>query len=104
MEEIDIEWCKQHGMVFVHVNVARDTSYYLEKDGHVFLVYTKSTTGEQKLYCRNPLNNKEIEFTVHSMNKNLTKRNILTTDDLHKLCDLIELDYPFNELEQFKIS
>lgn len=104
MEEIDIEWCKQHGMVFVHVNVARDTSYYLEKDGHVFLVYTKSTTGEQKLYCRNLLNNKEIEFTVNSMNKNLTKRNILTTDDLHKLCDLIELDYPFNESEQFKIS
>lgn len=100
METIDIEWCKQHGMAFVLVNVASDTSYYLEKDGYVVLVYTKSTIGEQKLYCRNPLNNKEIEFTVKAMNQNLTKRNILTTDDLHKLCDLIELDYPFNESKQ----
>ena len=47
MEKINIEWCKQHGMSLVQVNVARDTSYYLEKDGSVIFVYTQSTTGEQ---------------------------------------------------------
>lgn len=37
MEEININWCKQHDMAFVYVNVARDTSYYLEKEVMLFL-------------------------------------------------------------------
>lgn len=91
MEKIDIEWCKQHGMTFANVNVARDTSYYLEKDGYVIFVYTQSTTGEQKIYVRNPLSRKEAELLVH----NSDNPNILTTDDLNKLCELIDLEYPF---------
>lgn len=95
MEKINIEWCKQHGMAFVHVNVARDTSYYLEKDGNVIFVYTQSTTGEQKIYVRNPLSKKEAELTVPRINRDLDKLNILTTDDLNKLFNLVDLEYPF---------
>lgn len=95
MEKINIEWCKQHDMVFVHVNVARDTSYYFEIDGNVILVYTTSTNGEQKLYVRNPSNRKEIELTVSNLNKEIDKFNSITTNDLKKICDLIELEYPF---------
>ena len=89
MEKINIDWCKKHDMTFVYVNVARDTSYYLEKDGNVIFVYTQSTTGEQKIYVRNPLSRKEAELTVPN------KLNILTTDDLNKLCNLVDLEYPF---------
>lgn len=89
MEKIDIEWCKQHGMSFVHVNVARDISYYLEKDGNVIFVYTQSTTGEQKLYVRNPYSRKECELTVSKINKE-------TVDDFNKLCELVNLENPFN--------
>ena len=88
MEKINIEWCKQHGMSFVQVNVARDTSYYLEKDGNVIFVYTQSTTGEQKIYVRNPYSNKECELTV-------PKINTLTVDDFNKLCELVDLENPF---------
>lgn len=95
MEKIDINWCKKHDMAFVHVNVARDTSYYLEKDGDVIFVYTQSTTGEQKIYVRNPLSRKEAELLVPRINRDLDKLNILTTDDLNKLCELVELEYPF---------
>lgn len=95
MEKIDIDWCQKHDMAFVHVNVAIDTSYYLEKDGDVIFVYTQSTTGEQKIYVRNPLYGKEAELTVPRINRDLDKLNILTTDDLNKLCELIDLEYPF---------
>ena len=95
MEKIDIDWCKKHDMTFANVNVARDTSYYLEKDGDVIFVYTKSTTGEQNIHVRNPLSRKEAELTVNRINRDLDKLNILTTDDLNKLCELINLEYPF---------
>ena len=95
MEKINIEWCKQHGMSFVQVNVARDTSYYLEKDGNVIFVYTQSTTGEQKIYVRNPYSNKECELTVPKINKELDKLNTLTVDDFNKLCELVDLENPF---------
>ena len=95
MENINIDWCKQHDMAFVLVNVARDISYYLEKDGNVILVYTQSTTGEKKIYVRNPLSRKEAELTVPKLNRDLDELNILTTDDLNKLCELVNLEYPF---------
>ena len=87
MEKIDIDWCKKHDMAFVLVNVARDTSYYLEKDGYVIFVYTQSTTGEQKLYVRNPYTCKECELTV-------SRLNTVTVDDFNKLCELIDLENP----------
>lgn len=95
MKKIDIEWCKQHDMTFVHVNVARDTSYYLEKDGNVIFVYTQSTTGEKKIYVRNPLSRKEVELTVPKINRDLDALNTLTTDDLNKVCELVGIEYPF---------
>lgn len=95
MEKINIEWCKKHDMAFVHVNVARDTSYYLEKDGNVIFVYTQSTAGEQKIYVRNPSSKKEAELTVPRINRDLDKLNILTTEDLNKLFILVDLEYPF---------
>lgn len=95
MEKIDIEWCKQHGMSFVEVNVARDTSYYLEKDGNIIFVYTQSTTGEQKIHIINPYNRKECALTVPKINRDLDKLNVLTVDDFNKLCELIDLENPF---------
>ena len=95
MEEINIDWCKQHGMILSQVNVASDTSYYLETNGYTILVYTKSTTGNQKLNVINPISNKEIEFSVSRLNRDLNKLNSITTDDLRKLCELVNLDYPF---------
>lgn len=95
MKKINIDWCKQHGMALAYANVARDTSYYLEKDGNVIFVYTQSTTGEQKIYVRNPLSKKEAELTFSKVNRDLDKLNILTTDDLNKLCILVDLEYPF---------
>ena len=97
METIDIDWCKRNGMVFVLVNVARDTSYYLEKDGDVVFVYTTSTVGEQTLYVRNPELNREAELTFKKYNRSLTEPNALTTDDLEKLCGLVGLEYPFSK-------
>ena len=95
MEKINIEWCKQHGMSIVQVNVARDTSYYLEKDGNVIFVYTQSTTGEQKINVINPNSRKQCELTVPRINKELDKLNTLTVDDFNKLCELIDLENPF---------
>ena len=86
MEKINIDWCKKHEMAF---------SYYLEKDGNVIFVYTQSTTGEQKIYVRNPLSGKAAELVVPKINRDLDKLNILTTDDLNKLCNLVGLEYPF---------
>ena len=95
MEKINIEWCKKNDMAFINANVARDTSYYLGKDGNVIFVYTQSTNGEQKIYVRNPLSKKEAELRVSKINRDLDKLNILTTDDLNKLCMLVDLEYPF---------
>ena len=95
MEEINVDWCKQHGMTLSQVNVASDTSYYLETNGYTILVYTISTTGNQKLNVINPITNKEIEFSLSRLNKDLNKFNSITTDDLRKLCELVNLDYPF---------
>jgi hypothetical protein len=95
MEEINLDWCKQHGMTLSQVNVARDTSYYLETNGYIILVYTISTTGDQKLHVINPTTKKEIEFSVSRLNRDLNKLNSITTDDLRKLCELVNLDYPF---------
>lgn len=95
MEKINIEWCKQHGMSIVQVNVARDTSYYLEKDGNVIFVYTQSTTGEQRINVINPHSGKQCELTVPKINKGLDKLNTLTVDDFNKLCELIDLENPF---------
>jgi hypothetical protein len=95
MEKINIDWCKKHDMAFMHVNVATDTSYYLEKDGNIIFVYTQSTIGEQRIYVRNPLSRKEAELIVPKINRDLDKLNILTTDDLNKLCNLVDLEYHF---------
>lgn len=95
MEEINLDWCKQHGMILSQVNVASDTSYYLETNGYIILVYTISTTGDQKLNVINLITNKEIEFSVSRLNRDLNKLNSITTDDLRKLCELVNLDYPF---------
>lgn len=95
MENINIEWCKKHGMSIVQVNVARDTSYYLEKDGNVIFVYTQSTTGEQRIHVINPHSCKQCELTVPRINKELDKLNTLTVDDFNKLCELIDLENPF---------
>ncbi len=95
MEEINLDWCKQHGMTLFKVNVASDTSYYLETNGYTILVYTISTTGNQKLNVINPITKKEIEFSVSRLNRDLNKLNSITTDDLRKLCELVNLDYPF---------
>ena len=95
MEEINLDWCKQHGMTLFKVNVASDTSYYLETNGYTILVYTISTTGNQKLNVINPITNKEIEFSLSRLNRDLNKLNSITTDDLRKLCELVNLDYPF---------
>ena len=95
MEEINLDWCKQHGMTLSQVNVARDTSYYLETNGYIILVYTTSTTGDQKLHVINPDTKKEIEFSLSRLNRDLNKLNSITTDDLRKLCELVNLDYPF---------
>lgn len=97
METIDIDWCKRNGMVFMRVNVARDTSYYLEKDGQVVFVYTTSTGGEQKLYVRNPELKREAELTFKKYNRSLTETNALTTDELERLCGLVGLEYPFSK-------
>ena len=97
METIDIDWCKRNGMAFVLVNVARDTSYYLEKDGFVIFVYTVSTGGEQKLYVRNPELEREAELMFKKYNRSLTEANALTTDELEKLCRLVGLEYPFSK-------
>ena len=95
MEEINLDWCKQHGMTLFQVNVVSDTSYYLETNGYTVLVYTKSTTGNQRLHVINPTTKKEIEFSVSRLNRDLNKLNSITTDDLRKLCELVNLDYPF---------
>ena len=72
-----------------------NTSYYLETNGYTILVYTISTTGNQKLNVINPITKKEIEFSVSRLNRDLNKLNSITTDDLRKLCELVNLDYPF---------
>lgn len=95
MEKINIEWCQQHDMICAHANVVRDIFYYLEQDGDLILTYAQSTTGEQKIYVRNPHSLKGCELTVPKINNDLNKLNTLTTDDLHKLCELVGIEYPF---------
>ncbi len=97
MEIIDINWCKQHNLKLVSVNVATDTSYYLEDGGNVILVYTQSSTGRQSLKLYNPINNKDIELTIKRFNRALSEINHISVSDLHKLCELINLEYPFKQ-------
>ena len=48
MEEIiNFEWCEKHNMSRFLVNVARDKSFYLEKDGYCCVAYSESSTGEK---------------------------------------------------------
>ena len=57
MEEIiNFEWCEKHNMSLARVNVSRDKSFYLEKDGYCCVVYTESSTGEKTIHVFNPLN------------------------------------------------
>lgn len=88
MEEINIEWCKQHDMILAQTGFLRDVFYRLEEDGNLIFIYAQSTTGERKIYVRNPHSLKGCELTVPKM-------NILTTDDLKKLCELVGIEYPF---------
>ena len=41
------------------------------------------------------MSKKEAELTAPKINRDLAKQNILTTDDLNKLCILVDLEYPF---------
>lgn len=97
MEIINIDWCKEHGMKLVLINVARDTSYYFEDHNEVIIVYTKSTTGEKRLYVKNPITHKSVELTTSRNSIKQNSTNELTEDDLHKLCELVNIEYPFNE-------
>lgn len=95
IEIIDGEWCELHGMEKPGMNVARDTSYCLVKDRYYIVVYTESTTGEKKLFVQNPSTKKNIEFEIPKFDYKLNKHNNFTTDDLHTMCELINIEYPF---------
>jgi hypothetical protein len=95
MEIINREWCEQHGMEKPYANVARDTSYCLIKDGYYIVIYTESTTGEKKLFAQNRTIKKSIEMEMPKFDYNLNRFNDFTTDDLHRMCEMINLDYPF---------
>ena len=96
MEEIiNFEWCEKHNMSLFRVNVARDRSFYLEKDGYCCVVYTESSTGEKTIHVFNPLNKKQLEFTMPKISFKENKRNEFTTNDLKVMCELVGLEYPF---------
>ena len=95
MENIDFNWCEKHNMTKVRVNVARDNSFYLEKDGFCYFVYTESTSGEKTIHVINPFNKKQIELTMPKFSLKENKRNEFNTDDLKIMCDLVGLEYPF---------
>lgn len=95
MEIINKEWCEQHGMEKPYANVARDTSYCLVKDRYYIVIYTESTTGEKKLFVQNPAIKKSVEMIMPKYDFKLDKHNDFTTDDLQKLCNIVDLEYPF---------
>lgn len=96
MEEIiNFEWCERHNMSLVRVNVARDKSFYLEKDGYCCVVYTESSTGEKTIHVLNPLNKKQLDLTMPKISLNENKLNEFTVNDLKVMCELVGLEYPF---------
>lgn len=96
MEEIiNFEWCEKHNMSLARVNVARDKSFYLEKDGYCCVVYTESSTGEKTIYVFNPLNKKQLDLTMPKTSLIENKPNDFTVNDLKVMCEFVGLEYPF---------
>ena len=96
MEEIiNFEWCEKHNMSLSRVNVARDKSFYLEKDGYCCVVYTESSTGEKTIHFFNPLNKKQLDLTMPKTSFNENKPNNFTVNDLKVMCEFVGLEYPF---------
>lgn len=96
MEEIiNFEWCEKHNMSLARVNVARDKSFYLEKDGYCCVVYTESSTREKTIHVFNPLNKKELDLTMPKISFNENKHNEFTVNDLKVMCEFVGLEYLF---------
>ena len=95
MEIINKEWCERHGMEMPYANVARDSSYCLVKERYYVVIYTESSTGEKKLFAQNPAIKKSIEMIMPKYDFKLDIHNDFTTNDLKKMCDMINLEYPF---------
>lgn len=96
MEEIiNFEWCEKHNMSLARVNVARDKSFYLEKDGYCCFVYTESSTGEKTIHVFNPLNKKQLDLTMPKTSLIENKPNDFTVNDLKVMCEFVGLEYPF---------
>lgn len=96
MEEIiNFEWCEKHNMSLARVNVARDKSFYLEKDGYCCVVYTESSTGEKTIHVFNPLNKKQLDLTMPKTSLIENKPNDFTVNDLKGMCEFVGLEYPF---------
>lgn len=96
MEEIiNFEWCEKHNMSLSRVNVARDKSFYLEKDGYCCVVYTESSTGEKTIHVFNPLNKKQLDLTMPKTSLIENKPNDFTVNDLKVMCEFVGLEYPF---------
>lgn len=94
-EIINFEWCEKHNMELFRVNVARDKSFYLEKDGYCCVVYTESSTGEKTIHIFNPSNKKQLDLTMPKISFNENKHNEFTVNDLKVMCELVGLEYPF---------
>ena len=96
MEEIiNFEWCEKHNMSLARVNVSRDKSFCLEKDGYCCVVYTESSTGEKTIHVFNPLNKKQLDLTMPKTSFNENKPNDFTVNDLKVMCGFVGLEYPF---------
>lgn len=86
---IDIKWCEDHAFKMQVVNVASSLTYYYDDNNCVIITYTKSTMGK-----------KEISVYNHQLKSFITleksANDNITETDLKKLCDIVEINYPFS--------
>ena len=85
---INSDWCESHGFIKQVVNVASNLTYYYDDNNCVIITYTKSTIGKIELTVYN-YNTKSLITLERSGSTNITE------NDLRKLCDIFEINYPF---------
>lgn len=89
MEIISVEWCEKHNFKKKLVDVVRDVTFYYESPREFVISYTQSITG---LRCIAIGLSNDRDYIAYEC------KHPMNVSTLKKMCELISIDYPFNDL------
>lgn len=92
VKEINIEWCKKHGLIKQGMNVASCTSYNLTKDGWNVMHYNEDMRGTRSITV---FNHQTKESSSIEYPYDYKYRKIVTENDLKLLFQLANVEYIF---------